>query len=105
MLWRTLTPDDSVELALSPGAGGFKIGRCGWLVGRLMVESGCYGAFVGMVTGGRGASWCRQPMGHRSRCDPCMPGWFGVARLLCGLFIVGSSFLQRFGWYPAVSAP
>ena len=33
-----------------------------------------------------------------------MPGWFDVGRLACGLFIVGSFFLQQFGWYPVVSA-
>ena len=70
-----------------------------------MVESRRCGAFLGMVAGGRGASWCRQPMGRRSRFDPWMPGWFGVGRLACGLFTVGSFFLQQFGWCPAVSAP
>ena len=99
MLWRALTPPDSVDLALSRG-----VGRCGWLVGCLMAESRHCGAFVGMVVAGRGASWCRQPMGRRSRFDPCMPCWFGVGRLACGLFIVGSFFLQQFGWYPVVSA-
>ena len=69
-----------------------------------MVESRHCGAFLGMVVGGRGASWCRQPMGRRSRSDPCMPGCFGVRRPACGLFIVRSFFLQRFGWYPVVSA-
>ena len=29
-------------------------------------------------------------MGRRSRFDPCMPGRLDVARLACGLFIVGS---------------
>ena len=87
-----------------PGGQGFEVGRCGWLVGRLMVESWRCGAFVGMVVGGHGASWCCQPMERRSRFDPCMPGWFGVGRLACGLFIVGSFFLQQFGWYPVVSA-
>ena len=69
-----------------------------------MVESRRCGAFVGMVPGGHGASWCRRPMGRRSRFDPSMPGWFGVGRLACGLFIVGSFFLQQFGWYLVVSA-
>ena len=69
-----------------------------------MIESRRSGAFVGTVAGGRGASWCRQPMERRSLFDPCMPGWFGVGRLACGLFIVGSFFLQQFGWYPAVAA-
>ena len=69
-----------------------------------MVESRRCGAFVGMVAGGRGASCCRQPMGRRSRFDPCMPGRFGVGRLACGLFIVGLFFMQQFGWDPVVSA-
>ena len=59
---------------------------------------------VGMVVGGRGAPWCRQPVGRRSRFDPCMPGWFGVGRLACCLFIVGSFALQQFGWYMVVLA-
>ena len=50
---------------------------------------------VGMVVGGRGAPWCRQPMGRLSRFDPCMPGWFDVGRFACGLFIVGSFSLQQ----------
>ena len=58
----------------SPGGRGFEVRRCVWSVGRLMVESGRRGAFVGMVPGGRGTSWCRQPMGCRFRFDPCMPG-------------------------------
>ena len=64
-----------------------------------MVESWRCGAFVGMVIGGRGASWCSQPMGRRSRLDPCMPGWFGFDRLAFRLFIVTSSFRQQLGWY------
>ena len=104
MPWRVLKPPDSVELGLSRGGRGFEVGRCGWLVGCIMVESQRCGVFVGMVVGGRGASWCRQPMGRRSRFDPCMPGWFAVGRLACGLFIVGSFFLQQFGWYPVSAA-
>ena len=74
-----------------------------WLVGQFfMVESRRCGVFPGMVVGGRGASWCRQPMGCPSRFGPCMPGWFGVGRLACGLFIVGWLFLQHFGWYQVV---
>ena len=69
-----------------------------------MVESQRCGAFMGMVVGGRGASWCRQPMGRRSCFDPWMPGWFCVCRLAWGLLIVASFFLQQFGWYPVVSA-
>ena len=42
------------------------------------------------MVGGRGAACCDQPMGRRSLFDPCMPGWLGVGRLACGLFIVGS---------------
>ena len=64
-----------------------------------MVELPRCVVLVGMVVGGRGASWCRQPMGCRSRFDPCMPGWLGSGRLACGLFIVGSFSLQQFGWY------
>ena len=60
--------------------------------------------FVGMVVGGCGASWCRQPMGRRSSFDACMPRWFGVGRLACGLFIVRSFYLQQFGWYMVVLA-
>ena len=55
-----------------------------------MVVLRCSVVFVGMVVGGRGAACCRQPMGRRSCFDPCMPGWLGVGRLACGLFIVGS---------------
>ena len=59
---------------------------------------------VGMVVGGRGAPWCCKPVGRRSRFHPCMPGWFGVGRLACGLFIVRSFSLQQFGWYMVVLA-
>ena len=69
-----------------------------------MVESPRCGAFVGMVVGGRGPSWCRQPMERRSRFDPCLPGRSGVGRLACGLFISWSFFLQQFVWYPVVPA-
>ena len=55
-----------------------------------------------MVFGGRGASWCGQPMGGRSLFYPCMPGWMGVGRPVCRLYIVGSFFLQQFGWYTVV---
>ena len=55
-----------------------------------MVESWCSVVLVGMAVGGRGAACCRQPMGRRSRFNPCMPGRLGVGRLACGLFIVGS---------------
>ena len=44
--------------------------------------------FVGMVAGRRGAPRCCQPVGRRSRFDPCTPGWFGVGRLACGLLTV-----------------
>ena len=37
MPWRTLTPPDPVEFALSLGGRVFEVGRCGWLVGCLMV--------------------------------------------------------------------
>ena len=59
---------------------------------------------VGMVIGGRRAPWCRQPVGCHSRSDPCMPGWFGVGQLTCGLYIVGSFSLHQFGWCLVVSA-
>ena len=42
--------------------------------------------------------------GRRFRFDPCMPSWFGVGRLACGLFMVASSWLQRLGWCMAVLA-
>ena len=69
-----------------------------------MVESRRCGAFVGMVVGRRGTSWYREPMGRCSCFHPCIPGWSGVGRLACGLFNVGSFFLQQFGWYPVMSA-
>ena len=55
-----------------------------------MVESWCSVVLVGMKVSRRGAACCRQPMGRRSRFDPCMPGRLGVSWLVCGLFIVGS---------------
>ena len=57
------------------------------LVGRLR-DGRVTVLFADMVVGGRGAPWCRQPDGRRSRFDPCTPGWFGVGRLACGLFTV-----------------
>ena len=100
MPWRTLTPPDSVELALSRGGRRFEVGRRGWLVGgltvrrslvtliRLLRDGRVTVLFVDMVVGGRGAPRCRRPVGRRSRFDACMPGWFGVGRLACGLFTV-----------------
>ena len=88
----------------SPGGRRVR-SRSLWLGGRSFngrISACC--AFVGMVAGRRGASWCREPMKRRSRFNVCMPGWFGVGRLACGLFIIGSFLLQQFGWYPAVSA-
>ena len=83
-----------------PGGPGFEVGRCGRLVGRLTVQCSLLMLvgrlrdgrvtvlFADMVAGGRGASRPRQPDGCRSRFDPCMPDWFGVGRLACGLFTV-----------------
>ena len=88
----------------SPGGRGFRGVRCSWLVGCIMVELRRCVAFLGMVVDGRRASWCRQPKGRRLPLGPCMPGWFGVGRLACGLFIVGSFSLQPFGWYMVVLA-
>ena len=59
---------------------------------------------LGMVIGGRGAPWCCRLVGRRSRSDPCMPGSFGVGWYACALFLVGSWFLQRFGWCLVVLA-
>ena len=59
---------------------------------------------VGMVVRGIGPPWCRLPVGCRSGFDPCMPGCFGVGRLACGLFMVASLLLLRFGWCMAVLA-
>ena len=69
-----------------------------------MVELRCSVVSMGMVVGGRGAPCCRQPVGRRSRFDPCMPGGFDVGRLACGLFMVASLLLQRFGWCIVVLA-
>ena len=97
MLWRTVTPPDSFELALSRAAWGFEVGRRGRLVSRLTVRRSLLTlvgllrgrrVFVDMVVGRRGAPRCRQPVGRRSRFDPCTPGWFGVGRPACGLFTV-----------------
>ena len=57
------------------------------LVGRLR-DGRVTVLFADMVAGRRGASRRCQPDGRRSRFDPCMPGWFGVGRLACGLFTV-----------------
>ena len=108
MRWRTLTPPDSVELALSRAA--VVVGRRGWLVGRLTVRRSLLMLvgrlrdgrvtvlFVGMVVAGRSAPRYRQPVGRRSRFDPCTPGWFGVGRLACGLLTVKSRLQLRCGW-------
>ena len=42
--------------------------------------------------------------GRRFPFRPCMPGWFGVGQLACGLFTVPSLLLQRFGWCMVVLA-
>ena len=86
------------------GGRGFEVGSCRPLVGCIMVELRHAVVFVCMVVGGRGAPWCCQPVGCRSRLDPCMPGWFGIGRLACGLFLVGSLSLQQFGWCMVVLA-
>ena len=90
-----------------------------------MAELQCSVVSVGMVAGGPGSPWCRQPVGRRSRIDPCMPGWFRcwracvwsvygcivvaaapwlvhgcVSRLMVSLFIVGFLLLL-----PALSRP
>ena len=57
------------------------------LVGRLR-DGRVTVLFSDMVAGGRGPSRRRQPDGRRSRFDPCMLGWFGLGRLVCGLFTV-----------------
>ena len=69
-----------------------------------MVELRCSVVFVGMVVDGPGSPWCRQPVGHCSLIDPCMPGWFDVSRLACGLFVVASWLPQLFGWCMGVLA-
>ena len=73
------------------------------LVGRLRDGRVTF-LFVGMVVGGRGAPWCRQPVGRRSRFDPCTPGWFGVGRLACGLFMVKWRLQLRCGLRAVVLA-
>ena len=85
-----------------------------------MVELWCSVVFVGMVVGGRGASWCRQtrwtpfpfrPMhawpvwcwpacvwsvyGHAVAAAVVLLVWGHVGRLMVGLFAVGSLALQR----------
>ena len=75
------------------------------LVGR--VRNGrvtCSVVLVGMVVGGRGAPRCRQPVGRRSCLNPCLPGWFGVGRLACGLFTVTWRLQLRCGWCAVVLA-
>ena len=57
------------------------------LVGRLR-DGRVTVLFADMVAGGRGASRRWHPNGRRSRFNPCMPGWFGVGRLACGLYTV-----------------
>ena len=77
------------------------------LAASVMVELRCSAVSVGMVAGGRGAPRCRLPVGRRSRFDPCMPGWFGVARLACGLFTVMWRLQLRCGacgWCAVVAA-
>ena len=69
-----------------------------------MAELWCAVVSVDMVFGRPGSPWCRQPVGRRSRIDPCMPGWFDVGRLACGLFMVASLLPQLFGWCLGVLA-
>ena len=57
MPWRTLTPADSVELALSRGGRGFEVGRCGWLVSHLMVWCSLL-MLVGRLRDGRVTVFC-----------------------------------------------
>ena len=75
-----------------------------WLVGCVMVESRCSVLLVGVVIGGRGASWCGQPGGRRSRFHPWAPGWFDVGRLACGLFTVRLRLQLRCGLCAVVLA-
>ena len=75
-----------------------------WLAAFLMVEMRCSVAFVGMVVSGPGAPRCRHPVGLLSRFDPCMPGWFGVGRLACGLFTVMWRLQPPCGWCAVVAA-
>ena len=69
-----------------------------------MVGLRCAAVSVGMVVSLPGALWCRQPVGRRSRIDPCMSGWSGVGWLACGLFMVASLLPQLFGLCLGVSA-
>ena len=69
-----------------------------------MVELRCSVVSVGMVVGRPGSPWCRQPVGRRSRIDPCMPGCFDVGWIACGLFMVASWLPQLFGWCMGVLA-
>ena len=70
-----------------------------------MVQWRCCVVFVGMAVGGCRAPWCGRPIGHSSFFDPCMPGWCDVGWLACGLFMVGSFFLQPFCWTRMCSPP
>ena len=73
------------------------------LVGRLR-DGRVPGLSAVMVVGGRGAPWCRQPDGRRSRFHPCTPGWCGVGRLACGLFAVKWRLQSRCSWCAVVLA-
>ena len=75
-----------------------------WLAAFEMVESRCSVVSVGMVAGGRGAPRCRHPVGRLSRFNPCTPGWSGVGRLACGLFMVMWRLQLRCGWCAVVAA-
>ena len=92
-----------------PVASWFVEGRRGavcqrWLAASVMVELRCSAVSVGMVAGGRGTPRCRLPVGRRSRFNPCTPGWFGVGRLVCGLFTVMWQLQLRCGWCAVVAA-
>ena len=69
-----------------------------------MVELRCAVPSVGMVVSRPCSPWCHQPMGRRSRIDPCMSGWFDVGWLACAMFMVASLLPQLFGWCLGVSA-
>ena len=73
------------------------------LVGRLR-DGRVSVLFADMVARGRGVSRRCQPNGRRSGFDPCMPGWFGVGRLACGLFTVKWRVQLRCGWCVVVLA-
>ena len=75
-----------------------------WLAAFVMVGSRCAVVFVRMVASGLGTPRCRKNVGHRSRFDPCTPGWFGVGRLACGLFMVMWRLQLRCGWCAVVAA-